>query len=172
MIPQRIVDYLRNHSIPFERRTHRRAITAPELVDTLHVPGRRIAKTVLVKAGERVWIAVLPATDLVDEKRLAAVVGAPDARVLREPEFVGLFPDCEPGSEPPFGRLYGLSVVIDAALADEDRIVFRAGSHHDAIEMRYEDFYRLEGRPKVSLIGRARAHETPVWTDWHDWCSQ
>jgi len=136
------------------------------------VPGRQVAKAVLVKADEQVWIAVLPATDSVDEKRLAAVVGAEAARVLREEEFVGLFPDCEPGAEPPFGGLYGLPVVIDSALGDVGTIVCRAGSHQEAIEMRSRDFYRLEGRPKVGAIGRAHAHDAPHWSEWREWCLQ
>jgi Ala-tRNA(Pro) deacylase len=87
-------------------------------------------------------------------------------RLLRESEFQGLFPDCEAGAEPPFGGLFGLPVVVDSTLAESDRIVFRAGSHEEAIEMRYEDFYRLENGPRVGAIGRAHPSAPEVWTDW------
>jgi Ala-tRNA(Pro) deacylase len=114
MIPQRIAEYLESHAVQYESRLHRRAITAQELAATVHVPGRRVAKSVMVKAGEKVWIAVLPATEVVDEKSLAAVLDAPTVRLLRESEFQGLFPDCEAGAEPPFGGLFGLPVVVDS----------------------------------------------------------
>jgi Ala-tRNA(Pro) deacylase len=123
---------------------------------------------VLVKAGGKVWIAVVPATEMFDEARLAAVLGAPVARLLHESEFEGLFPDCEPGAEPPFGGLYGLPVVIESALADSERIVLRAGSHEEAIEMRYDDFCRLENGPKVGGIGRPQPSATALWDDWPD----
>ena len=164
MIPQRIVDYLEQHAVPYERRLHRRAITAQELAATVHVAGRRVAKAVLVEVGGKTWIAVLPATEIVDVERLARVLGAERARLLREEEFEGLFPDCEPGAEPPFGGLYGLPVVVDSGLAGVNRVVFRAGSHEEAIELRYLDFFRLENEPPVGAFGMPRPLPRPLWT--------
>jgi len=51
-----------------------------------------------------------------------------------------LFPGCEPGAMPPFGPLYGQSVFADVALASEPEIVFNAGTHTEAIAMRWADF--------------------------------
>ncbi len=166
MIPQRIVEYLENHSIPFERRAHRRAVTAQELAATVHVPGRRVAKAVLLMGGDRIWIAVVPATEIVDVERVATVTGIRPVRLLHESEFEGLFPDCEAGAEPPFGGLYGLPVVIDSTLADCDKMIVRAGSHEEAIEIAYDDFYRLEHEPKVGPIGREQPSSPGVWSDW------
>lgn len=166
MIPQRIVRYLDSHAVPYDHRLHRCAITAEELAATLHVPGSQVAKSVVVKAGDQIWIAVLPATRIVDERRLSALLDVPALRLLHEPEFEGMFPDCEPGAEPPFGALFGLPVVVDASLAECDRIVFRAGSHEESIVMRYEDFYRLEKEPPVGIIGRARASLSRLRTSW------
>jgi len=174
MIPGRIIEYLHGHAVPYQRHPHRRVITAQELAATIHMPGRSVAKSVLVKADDRVWIAVLPATELVDEDRLASVLDVPTVRLLHESEFEGLFADCEPGAEPPFGGLYGLPVVIDSALAETESILFRAGSHEEAIEIRYEDFYRLEGEPKVGAFGRTETPATPpsAWSDWPQWCER
>lgn len=172
MIPRHIIEYLDSHAVPYQRLLHRRAITAQELAATVHVPGRRVAKAVMVKADGQAWIAVLPATEVLDEDRLASVLDAPTVRLLHESEFEGLFPDCEPGAEPPFGGLYGLPVVIDSALADAESIVFRAGSHEEAIEMRYEDFYWLEQEPKMGAIGRTRTSAPPLWSDWPQWCER
>lgn len=164
MIPQRIVKYLESHSIPYEHRLHRCAITAQELATTLRLPGGQVAKSVIVQAGDQIWIAALPSTKVIDENRLAAFLGVPAVRLLHEPEFGGLFPDCEPGAEPPFGGLFGLPVAVDSGLAECDRIVFRAGSHEESIEMRYGDFFRLENEPRVGVIGRARASTSRLWT--------
>ena len=59
-----------------------------------------------------------------------------------------LFPDCELGAMPPFGSLYNLAVYVDESLAADDAIVFNAGTHRDAIRMRYDDFVRL-AKPRV-----------------------
>jgi Ala-tRNA(Pro) deacylase len=156
MIPDQIVAYLEERKVPYERRTHPRALTAQELAASMHVTGYRVAKSVIVQAGGKTWIAVLPAAEIVDEERLAAVLGGP-VRFVSEREFTALFPGCEPGAEPPFGGLYGLPVVVDSTLARADRIVFRAGSHEEALELRYQDFATLENRPPVGPFARMPA---------------
>jgi len=166
MIPRLIVDFLERNDVSYERHEHRRVCTAQELAAVMHVTGRRVAKSVIVKAGEPVWIAVLPASEVVDEERLAGVLGAPSVRLLDEAAFEGFFPGCEPGAEPPFGSLFGLPVVVDSTLAEAGRIVFRAGSHEEAIEIRYEDFRRLERDPKTGTFGRPPDNAPRVWDEW------
>ena len=41
---------------------------------------------------------------------------------------------------PPFGNLYDVPVYVDKALAEDDEIVFQAGTHTDTIAMGYADF--------------------------------
>ena len=41
---------------------------------------------------------------------------------------------------PPFGPLYGQDVYVDVSLAAEPEIAFSAGSHSEAIVMRWSDF--------------------------------
>ena len=166
MIPERIVDYLEEHGFPYERHLHRRAYTAQELAAAMHVTGRHVAKTVMVGVGDRIWMAVLPATEVVDPERLEALLRARFVRLLPESEFAHLFPDCEPGAEPPFGGLFGLPVIVDSDLAEADRIVFAGGTHEEAIEMRYEDFAELEERPMVGRFGCVPASAPHVFSEW------
>ena len=57
-------------------------------------------------------------------------------------------------------------MVVDSTLAEAGRIVFRAGSHEEALEIRYEDFRRLEGDPKTGTFGRPLASAPRVWDEW------
>jgi len=66
-------------------------------------------------------------------------------RLANEEEFKGLFPDCDIGAMPPFGNLYGLDVYVDRSLAEDEKIIFQAGTHQEAIRMRYQDFTALVG---------------------------
>jgi Ala-tRNA(Pro) deacylase len=168
MIPRQIVDFLERHEVSYERHMHRRACTAQELAAAMHVPGRRVAKSVIVKAGDRIWIAVLPATEVVDEELLAGVLDVQSVRLMDEADFAGLFADCEAGAEPPFGSLFGLPVVVESTLAEADRIVFRAGSYEEAIEISYDDFRRLEGDAKTGTFGRVPSTAPRVWDEWPD----
>ena len=71
------------------------------------------------------------------------MLGAQDVRLAREDEFASSFPDCEVGAMPPFGNLYGVPVIVDRALAEDDTIVIQAGTHTDTLSLKYSDFARL-----------------------------
>jgi Ala-tRNA(Pro) deacylase len=52
---------------------------------------------------------------------------------------------------PPFGNLYDVAVFVDEALAEDETIVFNAGSHTDTMSLAYGDFERLV-KPNVADI--------------------
>ena len=104
----------------------RPASSATKLASSVHVPGREVAKTVLVKAGERFVLAVLPATARIDLDRLGRALGinSSQLRLASSDEILQTIGDCEPGVIPPFGRLYGLETIMDDSLAEnlDDRL--------------------------------------------------
>ena len=153
MIPQPISEYLEQRRVPYASRHHRRAVSAQQLAASIHVSGYRVAKVVVVRAGSSHWLAVLPAAEQVDESQLARALNV-DPHSLRlegEPEFEKQFTQCELGAEPPLGGLFGLPVIVDSSLAQNEKIVFRGGTHEDTVEMRYVDFLALE-KPTVAAF--------------------
>lgn len=153
MIPDRIVRYLQRRLVPFARRWHTRAVSAQDLAESMHVSGFRVAKTVAVEVDGRLWIAVIPAPARVDLDLVREALGANEVHLAREEEFAGRFPDCEVGAEPPFGQLYGLPVVLDQALDQEEPLLMRAGSHEETIELSFDSLRALE-TPIVASISR------------------
>jgi len=143
MIAAKLKAYLDEQGIRYEMLTHSPAYTAQEVAAAQHVPGRELAKVVMVKAGNRFVMTVLPASRKLDLLKLANVLPERAARLASEQEFAGLFPGCEPGSEPPFGNLFGLPVYVDTSLTKDEAIVFEAGTYTDTVRMRYADFARL-----------------------------
>lgn len=148
-ILRRLKDHLDREKIPYEILTHRETFTAPELAQTLRVPGKELAKVVILKVETRFVMVVLPANWKADIKRLGEIFHARHVRLATEVEFKELFPDCELGAMPPFGNLYGLEVYVDRSLTDDEEIVFQAGTHHEAVKLRYHDFANLV-RPVVA----------------------
>jgi len=146
-ISARLKSYLDDNRIHYTLMSHSPAYTAQASAATMHIPGKELAKTVVVKAGDTTVLAVLPASFHVNLKKLGELTGKP-ARLASEQEFIGLFPDCELGAMPPFGQLYNLPVFVDKALEYDEEIVFNAGTHRDAIRMKYSDFKRL-AQPRV-----------------------
>jgi prolyl-tRNA editing enzyme YbaK/EbsC (Cys-tRNA(Pro) deacylase)/CBS domain-containing protein len=103
-----------------------------------------VAKTVVIEADGDVWMAVVPAPEIVDLQRLGAVLGVQSVRLMTEREFAPLFAGSEVGAEPPLGKLYRIPVVLDEDLAQEPEIIFRAGTHDETIRMRFRDYSQLE----------------------------
>jgi Ala-tRNA(Pro) deacylase len=137
-----LIDFLNRSKVRYEVLHHPEAFTAQELAAIEHVKGRSHAKVVMVKAEGEVLMAVLPADHRVDLEKLDKATGRKTA-LATEAEFKALFPDCAVGTMPPFGELYGVPVYLDASLTDAERIVFEAGTHSDAIRMRYADYARV-----------------------------
>jgi Ala-tRNA(Pro) deacylase len=101
------------------------------------------AKVVVVKADGRFVMVVLPSTWRVDLKQLEDILKFPHVRLATEDELANLFPDCEIGTMPPFGNLYGMPVYVDELLTKDEEIFFDAGTHVGAIKLRYKDFANL-----------------------------
>lgn len=148
-ILKKLREYLELQGVFFEVVSHPQAFTAQETAEAQHVPGKELAKVVMLRAGADEMMLVLPAPYRVDLGRARDVVGRPDAVLATEEQFKDLFPQCEPGAMPPFGNLYGLPVFVDQTLSRDEQIVFNAGNHTQTVRMKYADFARLV-QPKVS----------------------
>jgi Ala-tRNA(Pro) deacylase len=155
-----IRDFLQARSVRFEVLLHAPSHSAAHLAGSVHVPGRLVAKSVLVKAGEAYALAVLPSTHRINTERLAEVLGVPSLRIATEAEVETIFADCEPGALPPFGRLYSLTTIVDASLSAGAEIVFIGNTRHEGVRMRFRDYEAIEAPLKArfaSLIAIRRA---------------
>lgn len=153
MGPNKIREFLDSKKIKYTSVKHSEVYTAQELAASAHIPGRQLAKTVMVKIDGDVAMAVLPAPYKVDFASLKKGTGAKKVSLASEDEFKDLFPDCEVGAMPPFGNLYGINVYADKSLAEEIEIAFCAGSHTELIRLAYKDFAKL-AEPKVLSFSR------------------
>jgi Ala-tRNA(Pro) deacylase len=140
---------LDQNGVQYSLIVHHTAYTAQEVAAAEHVPGREHAKVTVIKVGQDFAMAVMPAQKKIDFVKLAAVLGEKQIRLAEEKEFSGIFPECEPGAMPPFGHLFGLSVIVDVELEKDQNIAFQAGTHVESIRMKYADFKRLE-KPRTA----------------------
>jgi len=146
-IQKRLIDCLNENKVRYEILHHPEAITAQRIAQAEHVKARHHAKVVIIKSGEQHLMAALPADHQIDLEKFAKAIGKA-AALDAEAEFKPLFPDCAVGAMPPFGNLYGLPTYVDKRLAEEDYIVFEAGTHTDAIKMSYRDYEKIV-KPRV-----------------------
>ncbi len=137
--------------------SHSLAYTAQGIAALAHIPGKEVAKTVMVMVDGRLAMAVVPASNRVDLYRLKKYLGAGSVELATEFEFRDRFPDCETGSMPPFGNLYGMDVFADQALEDDKEIAFNAGSHRELVRMKFADFRDLV-KPAIIPLAAGKAH--------------
>jgi Ala-tRNA(Pro) deacylase len=134
--------FLDSEGVKYTSILHSVAFTMQEIASLTHIPGREIAKTVMVFADDRLVMAVVPASKHVSLARLKDATACATITLATEADFRGAFPDCEVGAMPPFGNLYGLRVFADEALQGFE-MVFNAGSHRELIRMSWADFAKL-----------------------------
>jgi Ala-tRNA(Pro) deacylase len=144
--------YLNENKIKYQTQTHSVAYTAQEIAALEHVPGQQMAKVVMVKKDGKPIMTVLPASYRIDFPHLQETLGG-RVELETEKEFSDLFPGCEAGAEPPFGNLFNIEEWVDSSLAENEEIVFNAGTHRETVRMRYEDFAKL-AKPRVATFAK------------------
>jgi Ala-tRNA(Pro) deacylase len=150
---ERLETFLQERGVAFEVQRHPIAYTAQRVAASEHLPGELLAKVVMADAGGRMTMFVIPAPDHLDVDKARHVLGT-EVRILREREFTAAFPDCDPGTMPPFGNLYGVPVYSDNVLGRNRTIVFQAGTHTETMSIAYEDFARLVEPVIGDFVGR------------------
>ncbi len=135
--------YLDGNAVKYVSISHSRAYTAAEVAASAHIPGKKLAKVVMVKLDGKMAMYVTTANARLDLDLLKETCGAKAAELADEAEFIKLFPDCEIGAMPPFGNIYGMDAYVDKGLTDDEEIAFNAGSHTELFRLAYQDFERL-----------------------------
>ena len=146
-LPERLISCLDENKVQYEILHHPEAITAQRIAQAEHVKGRQHAKVVILKHGDHHVMTVLSADHHIDLEKAEQAIGK-TVSLDKEQQFKSLFPDCAAGAMPPFGNLYGLPTYVDKTLAEQDYIVFEAGTHTDAIKMTYRDYEKIV-KPRV-----------------------
>jgi Ala-tRNA(Pro) deacylase len=155
MATQRIKEFLDGNHAKYVFVSHSPAYTAQEVAASMHIPGKLIAKTLVVRVNGDLALAVVPAPKDLDTALLARAAGGVETDIAEENDFVDRFTGCQLGTAPPFGNLFGMETYLDSELARQQDIVFNAGTHTDAVWMRIGDYVRL-ARPVVADIARSR----------------
>src|SRR5262245_52312025 len=149
-----IADFLRGQRVAYEYLPHPPAFSATKRAKYLGLPGRQVAKSVLLRGPDGFFIAVLPATHQVETRLLGEALGGP-VRLADDTEIVAIFRDCEWGVVPPFAAMYGLRSILEASIPPSAELVFEAHTHVEAIRLRCSEFERLERPRRLSFARKS-----------------
>ena len=151
---KQLEELLGTRGTPHERIAHSEAFTSQEEAAAAHLSGWSWAKVVIVKEREGLAMAVLPACCTIDMDRLKGLIGRGEIELASVEEMLRAFPGCELGAIPPFGKPYGIDMIVDDSLSEQPDIYFEAGDHRSLIHVNAMAFQRLTGDARHGRFSR------------------
>lgn len=142
-ISTKLRDYMDRCGTRYDEIMHEHAVEMARAAEAAHVPGRQVAKGVLVQGRDDFIVAVLPASKHVGFEFLNRWL-AQEVALAEEDSASILFPDCAPGAVPPVGAAYGLKTVVDDDMLTDEDVYFEGGDHRTLIHMNAENWRRLQ----------------------------
>lgn len=139
----RLEQLLQAKGVQFHVSRHEPVFTSEEAASMRGTSLASGAKALILKAGERFVMLVLPADRKLDSRKAQRGLEVKSLRFATKDELL-LLTGLEPGAVPPFGSLFQLATYLDPALAANESINFNAGDRAISIQMRYADFITVE----------------------------
>ena len=146
-------EYLQNQGISYDVIDHRRTDSTLNTAEAAHIPGDRMAKSILLGDDESYMLAVIPATHRLEMGQLIQLTGR-KLSLISEQELQQAFADCETGAVPPTGPPYGIETLVDASLLKQPELYFESGDHGKLIHISREKFKELESDAIVGEFSR------------------
>ncbi|MDV2964709.1 YbaK/EbsC family protein [Nitratireductor aquimarinus] len=143
-------EFLEDSHVPYDVARHNRTASSAMTARVSHIPGREMAKGVVLKWDDSYLLAVVPASRQVDLGKVANILGE-KVVLASEEETAALFPDCDEGAVPVFGAPYRIACMIDEALDADDDVYFEGGDHRTLVHVTRQGFEQL-------MYGMPRAH--------------
>jgi Ala-tRNA(Pro) deacylase len=140
---ERLEAHLVQAGVPFTVLRHEPVFTSEQAAAVRGTSLSSGAKALVMKAGDRFVLLVLPADRKLDSKKARAGLAVKALRFASKEEVESLT-GLQPGSIPPFGSLFGLPTYCDPALAENPSINFNAGDHAISIQLAYSDYASVE----------------------------
>jgi Ala-tRNA(Pro) deacylase len=139
-----VTGFLEEAGIDFDVLEHAHTERAADEAAALGIGPEEVAKTLVLVAPSGNVRAVLAASERIDVRKVAAVlgVGGKTVHLASEDDLAHDYPDFELGAVPPFGGPED-QVVVDERLAERDTVVLEAGTHERSVRLKAADLVRL-----------------------------
>lgn len=146
---------LQQHAIPFREVQHEPTLTSQDAAAARGEDLKHGGKALLMKVGVDFALFVLPADRRAHSGSIRQELGVKKIRFASREELATLTalksrPGLPPGSVPPFGYpILPFPLYIDAAICENRRIAFNAGSLTDSIVMTVSDYLTVAVPQKI-----------------------
>jgi Ala-tRNA(Pro) deacylase len=135
--------WLRDHAIRYQVVSHEPTSEASDAASTARIPAEQTAKTLVLRDGDEVVVAVVPACERLDLRKLRAALGRPRRlRLADEAEIAACFPAFEIGAVPPLGPVAGYPSVVSPPPPPPHRVFCSGGDHRHSVLLDAMDLVR------------------------------
>lgn len=159
-IPSKVHEFMMEHGLRYDVLTHPHSQNSMDTAHLARIPTNSFAKSVVLEDDHGYLMAVLPSSQHVQLGILSKAMHR-ELRLASEPELSTLFADCEAGAVPPLGAAYGMRMIVEESLADQDEIYFESGDHEKIFQMSRGDFMtmmEMENAQRMHFSGRQWHH--------------
>jgi Ala-tRNA(Pro) deacylase len=138
-IARTIEEFLKSHGVAYEVIQHPRSVSSMRTAQVAHIPGDRLAKSVLLEDDDGYLMAIIPSTHRIDLGKLHHQLNRRVGLAI-EKEVTELFSDCDPGAIPAIGAAYRVDTIVDDTLLQQPDVYFEAGDHEALVHMSGQAF--------------------------------
>lgn len=121
---------------------HPYSLSSMATAQAAHIPGDRLAKTLLLEDDSGYVAAVIPSSYHLQMSAICDQTGR-KLVMAHEDEIREVFKDCDLGAIPPVAMEYGMRTYVDDSLMKEPDVYFEAGDHQELVHMRIDQFATL-----------------------------
>lgn len=152
-----ITELLKNNGFWFETFEHEPVRTSEEAAKirhgySLHQGAKAMIVRVKITNNDKKFVMLVMPGDLrFDNNKVKQIFNAKDIRFATEEEVATITGGVQPGGVPPFGNLFGIDVLVDPLLLENEKIVFNAGDRRFSVGMMSVN-YRSLVNPRVISI--------------------
>ena len=143
----KIKSFLDKNNVSYEFKEHEPVRTSEEAAAARGDDIRIGAKAILLKADKEFVMVVLSAAKKIDSKALKKVLGVKSLRFATSGE-VEEKTGCVPGGVPPFAHVFGLDLLVDKSITENEFMAFNAGEQTKSLKMKTQDYVHLL-KPRV-----------------------
>tara|TARA_R110002110_G_scaffold404606_1_gene623048 strand:- start:51330 stop:52757 length:1428 start_codon:yes stop_codon:yes gene_type:complete len=134
--------FITSHKVDYRLYCHSRVTSLIDAARIHNIAENTVARSVVLKDAKGYMLAVLPLNTQIDCRQLNKTLRR-ELYIVKGREADRLFRDCEPFAHPPIAAPYGLSIIADIKLLENDFIYIEPGSHTSLLRFESSDFHYL-----------------------------
>ena len=143
----KIKAFLDQNYVSYEFKEHEPVRTSEEAAAARGEDIRIGAKALLLKAGNKFIMVVLSAAKRINSKELKRILGVKSLR-FATPDEVKEKTGCEAGGVPPFPNIFGIDLLVDKSVVENEYMAFNAGERTKSLRIKTQDYLKLL-KPRV-----------------------